>query len=221
MNELQELTEFLKLLSAETERKFRELTAETERRAQETERRFQETDRMITELARERHKASQETDRELKETGRLVKELSRNIQGISDSNGKVAEQFFYSSLAATLSLNGQAFVSFTRNSDRKIKTEKGLIGDEFDVILLRPDAAALVEIKYRLRRDDVENLATKKVKNFRMLFPEESAGKVIYLAAAGLSVDSGALHRAKELGIYVLTQRGEAIELLNDDVKEY
>ena len=43
----------------------------------------------------------------------------------------------------------------------------------------------------------------------------------MYLAAAGLSVDAGALKRAKEFGIYVLTQKGDAIHLLNDVVKTY
>lgn len=95
------------------------------------------------------------------------------------------------------------------------------MADEFDIVLKRPDALAIVEVKYRLRKDDVEDLATRKAGNFRLLFPEIANDKVMYLAAAGLSVDAGALKRAKKLGIYVLTQKGDAIHLLNDVVKTY
>lgn len=194
MSEIQELTEFLKLLSAETDRRFREMSAETDRRFQET-------------------------DHELKKTERLIKELTRNISGISDSNGLSAEQFFASALQYSLSLNGQTFEACSRNTDRLQKIDGKLVASEYDVVLKRPDAIALVEIKYRLRKDDVEALAERKIKNFRILYPEESAGKSIYLAAVGLSIDGGALKRAKELGAYVLTQLGDAMHILNDEAR--
>ena len=207
MSEIQELTEFLKLLSAETDRKLREMSAETDRKLREMS---AETDRKFA-----------ETDRELKEVGRYVKELSRNINGIAESNGKFAEQFFYSDLFHSRSLNGQAFSASLEHLKGNASVGGKDVADEFDIVLNRPDALAIVEVKYRLRKDDVEDLAKRKAENFRLLFPGESAGKVIYLAAAGFSVDAGALKRAKELGIYVLTQKGDAIHLLNDVAKAY
>lgn len=183
-------------------------------------------------ILKELSESQKDTDRELKETSRELKELgketdrrirevSRMVHGIADSNGQVAEQFFYSALQNSLSLNGQAFEVCSRNADRSQKIGGKLIADEFDIVLKRPDAIAIVEIKYRLRKDDVELLAGRKLENFRILYPEESMGKVIYLGAAGLSVDGGALQRAKELGIYVLTQRGEDIYLLNNEARAY
>ena len=211
MSEIQELTEFLKLLSAETDRKFRGMNAETDRMFREMN---AETDRMFREM-------NAETDRELNTIGRYVMEQSRMIHGIADSNGKYAEQFFYSGLLQSRSLNGQAFSACIEHLKGNEFIGDKDVADEFDIVLKRPDALAIIEVKYRLRKDNVEDLANRKAGNFRLLFPGESAGKVIYRAAAGFSVDGGALKRAKELGIYVLTQKGDAIHLLNDKVKTY
>lgn len=204
MSEIQELTEFLKTLTAETDRKFREMNAET--------------DRKFAEYAEEWRKASAETDRELKETGRLVKELTRNISGIADSNGLTAEQFFTSALENSPVLNGVSFDYAEANRGRRDKTLNIL--EQYDVVLYSREAIGIVEIKYRLKSGDIEVLATRKVENFRKLYPAE-AGKDIYLAAAGLSVDKQALAKAKELGVYVMTQAGEGIKILNDEARVY
>ena len=250
MTEIQELTEFLKTLTAETDRKFRELSesqrelsksqrelsksqrelSEEQRiRSAETDRKFKEvaeeqrirsaeTDRKFKEVAEEQRIRSAETDRELKELGRYVKELSRNINGIADSNGYTAEQFFTAAIERNLALNG---VSFDSSESNKKRYDKKLgKRDQYDMILYSQTAVGIVEIKYRLKSEDVEVLATRKIANFRELYPGE-AHKDIYLAAAGLSVDAEAVEVARKLGVYVMTQAGEGIKILNDEARVY
>jgi hypothetical protein len=67
------------------------------------------------------------------------------------------------------------------NRGRRDKTLK--IQEQYDVVLYSREAIGIVEIKYRLKSTDIEALATRKVVNFRALYPSE-ASKAIYLAAA-------------------------------------
>ena len=180
---------------------------ETDRKFQETDRKFQETDRELKELAIEQ-----------KETGRFVRELSTNISGISDSNGLSAEQYFSAALENSPSLNGISFDYAETNRGRRDKTLN--IREQYDVVLYSHGAIGIVEIKYRLRSGDIELLATRKVENFRKLYPAE-AEKGIYLAAAGFSVDKQAVEKAQELGVYVMTQAGEGIKILNNEARIY
>jgi AraC-like DNA-binding protein len=94
MSEIQELTEFLKILTAETDRKFKEIAEEHRIRGAETDRKFRELTEENRIASEERRAASAELDRKFAETGRELKELTRNISGIADSNGLSAEQYF-------------------------------------------------------------------------------------------------------------------------------
>ena len=218
MSQIQELHEFLKVLTAETDRKFRELSDSQKELSEEQRIRSAELDRKFAETDRELKELAAETNREFKELGRYVKELSRNINGIAESNGRSAEQYFSSALQNSLSLNGITFEAASTNVNKYLKSIE--IREEDDVILTNPDAVGIVEIKSRLRKEHVETLAGRKVENFRKLYPEDSS-KAIYLAAAGLSVDPDAIERGRELGVYIITQQGEGIKILNDAVKPY
>ncbi len=202
----------------DTDRKFKE----TDRKFQDTDRKFQDTDRKFKETSTETRaeitELTHNTSTELQEIGRYIKELSRHINGVTDSNGLTAEQFFSAALERTPSLNGVSFDFAERNEKRYNKQRT--LRDQYDVILYGEKAVGIVEIKYRLRSDDIEQLTKRKVENFRILFPEE-ASKDIYLAVAGLSVDDHALDIAKKLGVYVLTQAGEGIKILNDEARVY
>lgn len=46
----------------------------------------------------------------------------------------------------------------------------GDLQDEFDIILINGTSVAIIEIKYKVRPNDIEKLF-KKMENFRILFP--------------------------------------------------
>ena len=47
----------------------------------------------------------------------------------------------------------------------------------------------LAEIKYKLVKENVENLFSQKIKMFKQMFPG-AKGKKLYVAACGISIDS-------------------------------
>ena len=85
---------------------------------------------------------------------------------------QIRRAVFYNGLFHSRSLNGYAFPACSQHLNRSDIINGKQLADEFDIVLKRPDALAIVEVKYRLRKDDVEDLATRKAGNFRLLFPE-------------------------------------------------
>ena len=180
---------------------------ETNNQMKETDFKIQETDRLVKQLAAE----SQRTEK-------VIKELSRNLGGIGTSNGDVAESLFTSTLEKSLSLNGWKFESYqldVNKFDKKLK-----IREQYDLLLEKEDSIAVIEIKYKLKVEHIKEIYSKKLPNFRKLFPHLNHKKLIGVAA-GLSVDKQVLKVAENCGIYVITLKGDEIKVINSNYKEY
>jgi len=61
---------------------------------------------------------------------------------------------------------------------------------------------------------------SKKIDNFRKLYPLYKEYKV-FGAIAGLTMSQETIDIAKEMGLFVFTQEGNDIKMLNDDVKPF
>ena len=101
-----------------------------------------------------------ETDRQIKksqaETDRLIKALTEQVTGISNSNGIVAEDYFFNSFHKDkLNFFGEKF-------DKAIRGKGSIVNDEYDFILINGKTAGIVEVKYKARKDDIPK-ALKKV----------------------------------------------------------
>jgi hypothetical protein len=91
---------------------------------------------------------------------------------------------------------------------------------QFDIILTNTDTIVVVEVKYKLTREYVNEFYHKTLNNFVFLFPNYSNYK-LYGAVASLSDHDNALELAKKYGLFVLGQAGDDIEVINDEVKIY
>ena len=224
---------------AETDRKM----AETDRKMQENASQIAETDRQIAESHRlldenlaETRLAMQENNRILAEKlaendrkltekfeklGITVKDINSNVVGIGHSNGEYAEEYFFSSLKRKMEFAGVHFDDISTDFKLLKKAPDGRrIEDQFDIVMLNCEAAAIIEIKYKARQDDPKQIVSQKVSNFRFLFPEYSKLK-IYLGLAAFSFEERAEQEAKELGIGLLRQIGETVEYETNWVRAY
>jgi len=95
--------------------------------------------------------------------------------------------------------------------------QEHLNGDnmETDVIGLGPECAVLIEVKLRLRQDDVEEFLEKKLPRFFDFFPSFRR-PLFYGGVAGMSIDSGVDRFAYKRGLFVIAQNGDNVRLLND-----
>ena len=152
----------------------------------------------------------------LKETGKSLKEIKKMLGNIGNNNGDVAEEFFYNGLENKMSIGIFRFDSI----GKRVKEKRGNVEDEFDIILTNSNTVVITEVKYKFHPDDVGKLLSKKIPNFKKLFPHYENFK-IYGAIAALSLPDDTKNIAIEKGFFVLTQSGENIKLVNDKVKSY
>jgi len=154
-----------------------------------------------------------------KETARIVKENSKEIGGISKSNGEVAEDTVYNSLEQDMTFAGIEFEDIGRNW--KSKSKKLKIEGEYDVILKNGDTMALIETKYKVRKDDVSKFVTNETENkFRKLFPNYNNYKLL-LGIGGMSFDDDAIQEAKENGVGIIKIIGDKVEYHTEGIKTY
>ena len=170
--ELKEIVERLAISQAETDRQMKE----TDRQMKETDRQMKETDRQM-----------KETDRQMKETDRKIKELGKQIGGLGSKFGSFAEGLSYSSIKRILE---QDFcmnefiapgVEFKRDGRQ----------EEYDVLAYsngRLDKGMIVEIKSKLRQEDIDQMKRKMIEVFHWL--PEHKNKTFYGMIAYVSGDS-------------------------------
>ncbi|GBU21260.1 hypothetical protein R80B4_01149 [Fibrobacteres bacterium R8-0-B4] len=144
------------------------------------------------------------------------------VNGIGKSNGMFAEDIYYRTLWRKKEFAGIHFdeVSNAFGGIKKLPDGKRL-QDQFDIVMLNDVSAAIVEAKYRARKEDVATLVEKKVSNFKILFPDYKDLK-IYLGLAALAFEDGVIEEARKYGVGLLQQVGETVEYAADwEVKAY
>ena len=210
---------------AETDRKMQENARQMAENRQETDRQREEDRRYLTENLAETRRILQDNDRALTEKfeklGITVKDINSNVVGIGKSNGEYAEDYFYNSLKNKMEFAGVHFDDISTDFKLLRKTTDGRrIEDQFDIVMLNGEAVAIIEIKYKARKDDPKQIVNQKVSNFRFLFPDYAKLK-IYLGLAAFTFEESAEKEAKELGIGLLRQVGETVEYETKWVRAY
>jgi len=207
----------IKAMYAETDRRFKE----TEKIVKETSLQMKETERIMAESKAERDRAIKESNAEmkkiLKETSLQVKELSRNIGGISNSNGEMAEEYFYNSFKADTTFANEKFDRVEKNT----KTSRDGVEAEFDLILMNGKSAAVIEVKYNAKPDNI--LIDKLIERadiFKKLYPEYKNHN-IYLGVAAMSFKSGLETKLHNAGIATIKQIGKKMVVFDKDVKAF
>ena len=201
----------LKPSADEFDRRLKELTEKNRAFEQWQEKSSKDFDKRMKLIDKKREKSADEFDKRMKE-------LSHQIFGIGNSNGLFAEEFFFKSLQKNMTIGDKTFQFIDTNLSRYDKKSKRK--GQFDIILTNSDTIVVVEVKYKLTRDYVNDFYHKTLKNFVFLFPGYSNYK-LYGAVASLSDHDNARELAKEYGLFVLGQAGDDIEVINDEVKMF
>jgi hypothetical protein len=195
---------------------------ETEKYRAEVEKYRAEAEKYRAEYEESRAKSQAEYEKRQAKLDVQMAETNKKINGISDSNGMFAEEFFFNTLSEKKEFAG---IHFDEVEDDIGSTQKQPDGkrlkDQFDILMTNAASVAVIEVKYRARKDDVETLAGRKLKNFKTLFPEYN-GLKIYLGLAALAFEDDAVEEARKYGVGLLQQVGETVEYATDwEVKAY
>ena len=147
---------------------------------------------------REQQKTNEEKrNKELSELKEYVYAVNSSVEGMKKNSGDVAEDYFYNSLNVTKTLGKVHFDLVERNWKSSIPLENGKTLDgEYDIALINKDSLGIVEVKYTVEKEDVENLVKKQVENFKHLFPMYADYK-FYLGIGSMSFNRQAKDEAK------------------------
>ncbi len=145
-----------------------------------------------------------------------IKEANQKKSYIEIDQCYSATEFFYHSLNKKLVLGNMKFDSIYGNLWGHEKN----IQDEFDIVMYNGNSLVIIETKHKVHTNDIEKLVSKKVDNFRYLFPKYQNYK-IYLGIAGFSIPQDVENMAKNLGIAVLREKGEVVQIEAKNLKVY
>ena len=179
---------------------------------------FQETDKMFKETEKrfkDIEQSFKEMEKRSKETDLKIDKLAKLYGGVSENSRDVAEEFFRRGLEVRDSLFGIPYDQVAR-LQKKTRQLQG----EFDIVLYNGDYMVVIEVKYKLHPDDVEDFVNRKLPAFKPLFPEY-ADKELIGAVAAMSVPSSSYELAEKNGLLVLTQSGENISVMNPPDFDY
>ena len=141
--------------------------------------------------------------------------LAAMYGGVSDNQGAAAEEFFFNSLSASKQIGSIHF------DDVQSKVYGGRIGaqQEYDLVLLNGDSAAIVEVKYKVHPSSLAQLQ-KQLALFKVHFPEHKNMK-LYGGVAGFSVPDEVTEQAHAQGYFVLKRLGETFAVDAQGMKAF
>ena len=143
------------------------------------------------------------------ESERKLNKVSKLVGNMSNSQGEVAEEFFYNSLKDDPSLAGINYDFIEANAHRKKdKTE-----DEYDILLVNGKDIAIIETKYKAHTKDVEKLINTKYKNFKKLYPEYKDYNH-HLGLASFKMNEEVKNLALENNVMLLQRKGKIMKTI-------
>ncbi|MTF37479.1 DUF3782 domain-containing protein [Cyanobacterium aponinum] len=161
--------------------------------------------KILAELAQ----AQKETERRMQETDRQIARLSKEIGNLGGKWGRFVENMV-APACETIFLNRG--IPVHQVSQRVKKKLDGRVL-EIDVLVTNENHVLVVEVKSSLGVDNVKELI-KDLQKFKEFFPEYNQ-KQVYGAVAGIEIEEGADKYAYHQGLFVLTQSGENVVIVN------
>jgi hypothetical protein len=153
---------------------------------------------------------SEKTDQQLKQLGKLV-------GGMGNSNGEMAEEYFYNSFKVDKTFANERYFKVRRNQIYR----KEEIEAEFDLVLLNGKSAVLVEVKYNAKPDNISiDKIISRTKYFKLLYPECNNFN-IYLGVAAMSFKKGLETELHQAGIATIRPVGKKMVKFDKDVKVF
>jgi hypothetical protein len=142
-----------------------------------------------------------------------IKRQDKQIGGLSRGQGEISEAFFFNSLKNKPVIGHLKFQQVQRN----VYFEK--INQEYDLILVNGNAVALVEVKYRVHPEHLDQLK-RQIELYKSQAPEYK-NYTIYAGIAGLAIDPDLIDKAQEEGYFVLEQKGQTLCSYTEQLKAH
>ena len=172
---------------------------------------FEQTNAMLKENAA----AQARTEAAQARTDAQIANVNKHLAGIGTSQGLVAEEFFYNTLLDKPQIGNLKFDQINMNMQGGKKNDRF----ECDIAAINGKSLALIEVKYNVHEDAVEQLESH-VRRFRKFFPFYDKHK-IYGGVAGFHISKDVADLAHKKGFFVLKRKGDAFTASTADMKAF
>ena len=152
------------------------------------------------------------TDEQLKKTDEKLNRIAKMVGAIGNNQGNVAEEYFINSLKDDIRIGSKKFDILIPNFVIQSKN----IVDEYDILLVNGEELAIIEVKYKVHKNDILKLE-KKIQNIKKL-PQYKNYRV-YAGVAGFNITKDVIALAKESGYFILQRKGNVIHTITDNLK--
>ena len=186
-----------------TDQELKDLVASLAISQQETDKQMKETDKQMKETDKKLQRLSEQSE----DTKKTLKNVGIHLGGITKSQGKVAEEFFYNSLRKNKTVANIKYDEIFKN----LKKDRDNISDEYDILLVNGKDILIIETKYRAKGKDLNKLINKKYENFKKLFPIYKDYNH-HLALASFQIEDNVIEKALKNEVLVLQRKGKLIE---------
>ena len=163
------------------------------------------TDQELKDLVASLAIESKKTDEQMKK----MYQMSKRWDNFLGNYGETVEEYFYRSIDKEKTLGKLKFDNIERNIR---KTGKSV---EYDIILINGDSIGIIEVKNKAHPKDIKPLIKKKIKHFKLDYPEYENYKY-YFAIATMVTNEELIKQAKDEGIFLLTQNSNHLELVHE-----
>ena len=153
--------------------------------------------------------SQQETREQMMETDRKLNKWAKLYGGVSSNSKDFAKEYFLRGLE-----NRNEIFGISYEYVDSMRRHKGKLQGEYDIVLYNRDKMIVIEVKYKLHPNDVDDFHHRKLPMFRKLYPEFKEKQIIGGLAA-MSVPLESLEKAMHYGFLVLTQSGKDLSVLN------
>jgi len=145
-----------------------------------------------------------------------MKEIQKSVGGISDNQGKFAEEYFFNSFEnGKTNFFGEKFDEIAKD----LKNRWQGVEDEYDIVLYNHASVAIIEVKYKAHTNDIPTVL-KKAETFRLLFPQYK-DFTIYLGLASMSFYTKLEKECIKQGIAVIKQVGDKVVINDTNLKAF
>jgi hypothetical protein len=163
----------------------------------------------VWQLLAELATAQKETERRFQETDRQIKQVNQQIGKLGNRLGEFVEWQVRPSAVRLFQERGIDVHEL--QSDVAVKREDG--GLEIDLLVVNNTEVVLVEVKSKLTQRDVDE-HLQRLEKFKRLMPRYEHMKALG-AVAAMVVSDEVANYAYSQGLFVLTQSGENMTILN------
>jgi hypothetical protein len=170
----------------------------------------------ITQKQEETDRQRQETEQIVKENAKAIREMQKRVGTWENNHGSFAEEYFFNSFE-----KGQQnfFFFFFDEISKNLKLVWKNLKDEYDIVLYNNDAVAIIEVKFKAHKNDIDTVL-KKAETFRILSPNYKDFK-IYLGLASMSFYPALEQECIEQGIAVIKQVGDTVVINDENLKVF